>query len=167
MVIFGAIAMTVLVAAGFTLLASTSWAQHDPSDADTYGFLAVMGAGTPLLWSTLNLALLATRRQTGGQYVAGLKLARDDGGRSTPLDALAWWVCLNPLLFSWPMVVVAGLPLAAIFALVLSRWTVFLFTLVLVLCVAAPVIALISALVDAQNRTLHDRIAGTLVVPAS
>jgi len=113
MVIFAAIAMIVIVFAGFLLLATTDWAKKDPSDPQFYTFLAIIGMGTPLIWSALNLLLLATRGQTGGQYVAALKLTREDGAALTARDGAAWWFCFNPLLFSWPMAGVAGLPLAA------------------------------------------------------
>lgn len=166
MVIFAAIAMFVVVIAGFVLLASTGWAEQDASDAELYAFLAIIGVGAPAIWTALNLALLSTRRQTGGQYVAGLRVARADGAPFAPRHALAWWFCLNPLLFSWPMAVVTGFPLAAVIALALGAFTVFAFTALMVLCLLAPLAALVSAMLDAQNRALHDRVVGTLVVPA-
>ena len=166
MVIFAAIAMIVVVFAGFLLLAMTDWAKKDPSDPQFYTFLAIIGLGTPIVWTGLNLALLATRGQTGGQYVAGLRLAREDGSRLSLRDAAAWWFCFNPLLFSWPMAGVAGLPLAAVIALILSQLTIVVFGVVMIICVASPIIAVVSALMDGQHRALHDRIAGTVAVPA-
>ncbi len=165
-VIFAAIAMIVLVLAGFLLLATTDWAKKDPSDPQFYMFLAIIGLGTPIVWTLLNLGLLATRGQTGGQYVAGIRLTREDGSPLSMRDAAAWWFCFNPLLFSWPMACVAGLPLAAVIALVLSRLTVVVFGVLMTICIAAPVIALVSAFFDAQHRGLHDRIVGTVAVPA-
>lgn len=167
MVIFAAIAMLVVVFAGFLLLATSDWAQNDPSDPQFYMFLAIIGLGTPLIWTLLNLALLATRGQTGGQYVAGIKLTREDGSPLQRTDAAAWWFCFNPLLFSWPMIVVAGLPLAAVIALVLSRLTIAAFVVLLVLCVASPIIALVSAFADEQHRALHDRLVGIIAMPAN
>lgn len=166
MVIFAALAMIVVVFAGFLLLATTDWAKQDPSDPQFYTFLAIIGLGTPIVWTVLNLVLLATRGQTGGQYVAGLRLAREDGSRLPLRDAAAWWFCFNPLLFSWPMALVVGFPLAAVIALVLSRLTIVIFGALVVICVASPVIALVSALLDDQHRALHDRIAGAVAVPA-
>lgn len=166
MVIFAAIAMIVVVFAGFLLLAMTDWAKQDPSDPQFYTFLAIIGLGTPIVWTGLNLALLATRGQTGGQYVAGLRLVREDGSRLSPREAAAWWLSFNPLLFSWPMAGVAGLPLAAVIALILSQLTIVVFGVVIILCIASPVIAFVSALMDGQHRALHDRIAGTIAVPA-
>jgi hypothetical protein len=106
------------------------------------------------------------RAQTGGQYVAGIRLARDDGRRVSSRDAFAWWFCFNPLLFSWPMAIVAGMPLAAVMAIVLGSWTVFAFAVVVTLCLAMPVVAFVSAAIDGDNRALHDRVIGTRVVPA-
>jgi len=166
MVIFAAIAMLMTVFGGALLLALTNGAKNDPSDAETYAFLAIIGIGTPLVWSIMNLTLLATRRQTAGQYVAGLRLQKEDGTQLSRPNALTWWFCFNPLLFSWPTALVSCLPLAAVIALVLSKLTIVAFGVILVVCLAAPLLALFSAILDSQNRALHDRIVGTVVVPA-
>ena len=167
MVIFAALAMIVIVFAGFLLLATTDWAKKDPSDLQFYMFLAIIGIGTPLVWTLLNLALLATRGQTGGQYVAGMRIAREDGSALSLRSAAAWWFCFNPLLFSWPMACVTGLPLAAVIALVLSRLTIVVFAVAITLCLTSPLIALISALLDSQHRALHDRLVGVATAPAT
>jgi hypothetical protein len=165
MVIFAAVTMVVTVIAGLQLLLITRGATHD-SDKAVYAFLAILGLGTPIAWSVLNLLLLATRHQTGGQYVAGVRLAREDGRPVSPRDAAAWWFCFNPVLFSWPAAVVTMFPLAFVISLLLSRATILLFGVAVTLCMVAPLIALVSALLDRLNRTLHDRIVGTIVVPA-
>lgn len=166
MIIFAAIAMVIIVFAGFLLLATTDWAKKDPSDPQFYLFLGIIGIATPLVWTLLNVTLLATRGQTGGQYVAGLRLTREDGSRLHLRDAAAWWFFFNPLLFSWPMAGVVGFPLAAIIAIVLSRLTIVVFGVLMIVCIASPLIALASALFDAQNRALHDRLIGTIAMPA-
>ncbi len=165
MVIFAAVAMVVTVIAGLQLLLVTRGATQD-STKSVYAFLAIVGLGIPLCWSALNVALLAKRRQTGGQYVAGVRLLREDGRPLSARDAAAWWFCLNPVLFSWPSAVTTAVPLAFVSSLVLSRLGIVAFGVVLTLCLVAPLLALISALLDGQNRTLHDRIVGVLVVPA-
>ena len=63
------------------------------------------------------------------------------------------------------MALVAGAPLAALVALVANVFSLFFLALVVLLCVAAPIAAFVSALIDAQNRALHDRVGGTVVVP--
>lgn len=165
MVIFSAIAMLVVVAAGAQLLLVTHGATRD-SDAAIYAFLSIIAMATPIIWTALNLIVLCLRRQTGGQYVAGVRLAREDGRQLSFASEAAWWFCLNPLLFSWPMAVVVGFPTAFVISLLLSRVTIVAFGVVVILCVLAPVIALVSALVDYHNRTLYDRIVGTIVLPS-
>jgi len=166
MVIFAAVLMLITVIAGAILLFRTNGAEQDASDADLYAFLAIIGLGTPLAWSMLNLALLSLRGQTGGQYVAGVRLVRDDGSKLSPGAVARWWFCLNPLLFSWPMALATGAPLAAVVALALTRTSIVVFAAIVVLCAIAPIIAFVSALLDAENRTLHDRVVGTIAVPA-
>lgn len=165
MVIFAAVSMVVTVIAGLQLLLVTRGATQDSSKS-VYAFLAIVGMGIPLSWSALNLVLLAARRQTGGQYVAGVRLSREDGGRFSARDAAAWWFCLNPVLFSWPSAVTTALPLAFVSSLLLSRLGIVAFGVVLTLCLVAPVLAIISSLLDRQNRALHDRIVGVVIVPA-
>ena len=165
MVIFAALSMVVTVIAGLQLLLVTHGATQDSSKS-VYAFLAIVGMGIPLAWSLLNLALLVTRQQTGGQYVAGVRLLREDGRRFSARDATAWWFCLNPVLFSWPSALTTAMPLAFVSSLVLSRLGIVAFGVVLTLCLVAPLLAIVSALLDRQNRTLHDRIVGVLVVPS-
>lgn len=166
MVIFAAVSLVLVVAGGLLILISTGWATSDPSNPVFYGALAIVGLGAPLAWSLMNLLLLAMRRQTAGQYVAGVRLAREDGAPLTRGPLLAWWFLLNPLLFSWPMALVAGLPFAGAISVALGRLTLAALFIVVTLCVVAPLIALVSALLDGENRALHDRIVGTVVVPA-
>lgn len=166
MVIFAAVAMLLLVAAGFLLLVLTDFVQDDATDPEMYSALSVIGIGLPIAWSALNLLLLSTRSQTGGQYVAGLRMLREDGSRLRFRDAAVWWFTFNPLLFSWPMALISTLPMVAVVALALSRASVGFFVAILVVCAAAPLIALVSALIDGQNRALHDRIANVVAMPA-
>ncbi len=164
MVIFAAVTMVVTVIAGLQLLLVTHGATQDSSKS-VYAFLAIVGIGIPVSWSALNLALLATRRQTGGQYVAGVRLSREDGRRFSARDAAAWWFCLNPVLFGWPTAITTAMPLAFVSSLLLSRLGIVAFGVALTLCLVAPLLAIVSALLDRQNRTLHDRIVGVIVVP--
>jgi uncharacterized RDD family membrane protein YckC len=118
------------------------------------------------VWSALTLGVLFTRRQTAGQYVAGLKLTSEDGGTPSTRDLLTWWFCFNPLLFSWLMAAATCFPLAAVWAIVASRTTFVLFGVLLTVCIASPLIALISAALHAEHRALHDRVAHVVVVAA-
>ena len=166
MVIFAAIAMIVTVISGFILLAMTNWAKDDASDPQYWTFLSIIGLGVPIVWSALNVGLLTLRGQTGGQYVAGVRLERDDGSRRSVRAAAGWGFCFNPVLFSWAMAIIVGFPLVFAISLVLSRGTIVVFGVIVTLCFAAPLIALVSALIDSQNRALHDRIVGVVAVPA-
>lgn len=165
MVIFAAITMLTTVLAGFILLAGIDWGTQDPTDSQLYTFLAIIGLGTPVIWTGLNLVLLSSRGQTGGEYVGGLRLVREDGGAIRGREALAWWFCFNPLLFSWPMALIAGLPLTAVISLLSSSLTIVVFGVVVTLCIACPIIAFVSAAFDRNNRALHDRVAGVIAVP--
>jgi hypothetical protein len=167
MVIFSALTMVIVAFAGLLLMLMTDFAQQDASDPQLYTFLAVIGIGVPLIWSGMNLALLLLRGQTGGQYVAGVGVRSEDGRRVRLREALTWWLCGHPLLFSWPMALVTGLPLAAVLSLVLSRVTLAAFGVLILFCFLAPIIALVSAMLDRQHQALHDRIARVLVVPES
>jgi len=165
MVIFAAIAMLVVVAAGAVILLATDGAEQDATNAELYTFVGMIGLGTPIVWTLLNLSLLATRSQTAGQYVAGLRLHNQDGQRPRLPTVFAWWFALNPLLFSWPMALVAGAPLAALLFLVLNVFALFVLALVVVACVTAPIVAFASAMLSPDDQALHDRVAGVIVSP--
>jgi hypothetical protein len=49
----------------------------------------------------------------------------------------------------------------------LQRWTFIALGIIVLLCIAMPVVSAVAALIDARNRTLHDRIVGVVVVPAA
>jgi len=165
MVIFAAVAMLVIVVAGAVILLSTDGAEQDATNAEIYTFVATIGLGTPLIWTLLNVALLTTRGQTGGQYVAGVRIEHEDARPARLTSIVAWWFCLNPLLFSWPMALVAGAPIAALLFLVLNVFALFVLALVVLVCLVAPIVAFASATANADNRALHDRVAGITVSP--
>jgi RDD family len=166
MVIFASIAMTIGALAGALLLATTHWGRTDPSDRQLYTFFAIIGAGVPSLWTLLNLLLLAWRGQTGGQYLAGSRIRREDGSSLSLPRAVVWWCCFNPLLFSWPMAIVTALPLALVSRPVLGASAIVVFGALVATCSAAPLIALVSALVNPQRRAFHDRLVGIVAVAA-
>jgi len=165
MVIFAAVAMLVMVIAGAVILLATDGAEQDATNAELYTFVSIIGLGTPLFWTLLNVSLLSMRGQTGGQYVAGVRVEDEDGRPARFKTVLAWWFCLNPLLYSWPMALVAGAPIAALLFLVLNVFALFVLALVVLVCVAAPIVAFASAMANGENRALHDRVAGIVVSP--
>lgn len=166
MVILSAITMLVSIATLFLFLWATDMAEQDLSTAKTVACLIPLFIGVPAVWSALNLALLMTRRQTGGQYVAALRIQPDGGVPMTARTALTWWFCGNPLLFSWLMIGIAGFPLLLVSLLAPGDIALAIPIFVTLLCVALPLVALVSALRDERNRALHDRIAGVTIVPA-
>jgi hypothetical protein len=64
------------------------------------------------------------------------------------------------------MAAMAGVPLLVWAALTPGDIELAVPLFVITLCVVLPLFALVSALFDARNRALHDRIAGVIVVPA-
>jgi hypothetical protein len=63
------------------------------------------------------------------------------------------------------MALAAGFPLVLVFFLIIDRFALIAFGVIITLCIACPIVALISALADRGNRALHDRIARVVVVP--
>ena len=165
MTILAAIAMVGSIGSLFLLLFATDWGEQDLGTGATIACMLVVLVGVPAIWSILNIFLLMARRQTGGQYVAALRV-RPDAGDGMPLrTALAWWFCGNPALYSWLMAPIAGFPLLAIAALVPGDFALAVPLFVIAICIVLPFVALISAMTDTRNRALHDRIAGVTVVP--
>ncbi len=166
MVILSAIAMLASIATLFLFLLATDNAEQDISTAATLSCLTPLLFGVPIAWSALNIVLLLTRQQTGGHYVAALRIAPETGQPWSTRTAFAWWFYGNPLLFSWPMSGIVGFPLLVGAALVPGDIELAVPLFVIALCVLLPIVALVSAVLDTRNRALHDRIAGVIVVPA-
>ena len=164
MVLFAAIATCVAAIAGFILLRSTDSARGDATDPDCYLFFGIIGLGVPIVWTLLCLAVLVAQSRTGGQYVVGVHVARANGQQLSLRGALLWWFCLNPLLFSWPMAIVSGVPITLVLAPTLGRRAILGYGVLGALCIATPVVAFVSAAFDAESRALQDRIVGTRVV---
>jgi uncharacterized RDD family membrane protein YckC len=135
----------------------------DPPDSSFYAALAIFVTVIPF-WLAFNVWLHLWRGQTVGKYIVGIRIARSNGDRLSPLDALSRLLVLNPLLFHPVLIVPWSLLTALAFSL---TWPVVVLvatvTLALLSLVAAPV-ALVAVLLDKQRRALHDRVAGTLVV---
>jgi hypothetical protein len=166
MVIFAAITMLASIGTLFLFLWATGMAEQDLSTAKTIACLTPVFAGVPVVWSALNIGLLMMRGQTGGQYVAALRLRADADAAIAARTVTVWWFAGNPLLFNWLMAGVVGFPLLIVATLAPGYILLTLPILVILLCLVLPLAALASALRDGQNRALHDRIAGVTVVPA-
>jgi len=158
--------LVFLAVAGLQLLIASDFGKEDPPDSSFYAILAISMAVIPL-WLAFNVVLCHWRGQTVGKYVAAIKVVRDDG---RPLDlrtSLVRFLLLHPLLFH-PFLALLWLLTAAVATSVTVSVAVLVVTLALVfLSLAGPFLATGSILLDGRRRALHDRVAGTTVVPAS
>jgi uncharacterized RDD family membrane protein YckC len=133
------------------------------SDAVIWNSVIILMLTVPA-WFAVSLFLNWKRGQTVGQYVLGLRLAREDGNEPHLSNLLVHALALGPLQFHpllggfWLLLGFASLSLGEPDAILVFAAAAFL------LCLVSPVAALVSALFDGQNRTLHDRIAGIRVV---
>ncbi len=165
-IILMAFASVFSAVALFQLLARSDFGDVDPPDSAYYTALGIVVAVIPF-WLVFNLWLQASRGQTVGMYIVGIRVARSDGGRLGLLGALWRMLTLNPLLFH-PVLGAAWILLAVFATMLTPNWVVLIVTATLaLLSLIAPFVALAAVMSDEQRRALHDRIAGTLVVRTS
>jgi uncharacterized RDD family membrane protein YckC len=155
-----------LAVAGLQLLLTSDFGEEDPPDSSFNAILGIVMAVIPL-WLAFNVALCRWRGQTVGKYVADIRIVREDG---KPLDvgtSLARFLLLHPLLFH-PFLALLWLLTAAITVSVTVSFAVLVVAAALAfLSLAAPFLTAGSVVLDGRRRALHDRVAGTTVVPAS
>jgi uncharacterized RDD family membrane protein YckC len=166
-VVLVAFLMVSFVIAGGQLLLASDMGEGDPPDASFAAFAAILSFGVILSWTAFNVGLTAWRGQSAGKYVVGIKVTGEDGERAPAGRLLVRWFGLHPLLFH-PLLMV---PWAILFFLgfsqapgVVSMAVYILAGALLALCVLAPVVALLYTLFDGERRSLHDRLARTVVV---
>jgi len=152
-------------AAGLQLLVRSDFGEAaDPPDSAYYAVLGVCLAVVPV-WGILNAMLLHWRGQSAGQYVAGIRVVRLDGGPPTWGTVIARLLVLHPLLFH-PLLAPGWLLVAFIVTAQTFSFAVLVVTGALVLLsMVAPIVAAVTILADRERRALHDRVAGTIVVP--
>lgn len=154
-----------MAAAGFQLLLRSEFGEGDPPDSAFWTVLAITVAVVPF-WAAFNVFLHLWRSQSVGHYVAGIKVARIDGTPPSLGHAVMRLLVLNPLLFH-PFLAVAWALVAAIATSITVSEVVLVVTVTLVLLsLLSPFVALAAAAFDKERRALHDRVAGTVVVPA-
>jgi uncharacterized RDD family membrane protein YckC len=158
--------LVLLAVAGLQLLIASDFGEKDPPDSSFYAILAIVMAVIPL-WLAFNAVLCRWRGQTVGKYVADIRVVRSDGRPLGLWTSLVRFLLLHPLLFH-PFLALLWLLTAAVTTSVTLSAVVLVVTLALVfLSLAAPFLAAGSVLLDGRRRALHDRVAGTTVVPAS
>lgn len=159
-VILLAVLLVFFIVAGAQLIA---WGS-EPPDSAYYTFFAILMLGI-VAWSVLNLALLLWRGQTAGQYVLGQQVVTEAGERPGGRALLVRWFALNPLLFH-PALAFSWFVFGAIvFSLTLNLLALVVALTMLVLCLVAPPLALVSAIISRRRRALHELVSGTAVVP--
>jgi uncharacterized RDD family membrane protein YckC len=158
--------LVLLAVAGLQLLIASDFGEKDPPGSSFYAVLAIVMAVIPL-WLAFNVILCRWRGQTVGKYVADIKIVRQDGRPLGTRTSLVRFLLLHPLLFH-PFLALLWLLTAAVATSVTISAAVLVVTLALVfLSLAAPFLATALVLLDGKRRALHDRVAGTTVVPAS
>jgi uncharacterized RDD family membrane protein YckC len=165
-VILVSFGLMFLVIAGFQLLLTSDFGDVDPPDSSLYAFVAIPFGGTIIGWTLFNVALLWWRAQTAGQYVAGIRVQREDGSAPTRRQVLAWWLLLHPLFFHPLLALLWFLDVLVVVSLTVSEAALGIGLFFVLLCLIAPLIALAAAALDRQRRALHDRLAGIVVVRA-
>jgi len=158
--------LVVLAIAGLQLLLTSDLGEEDPPDSSFNAILGITMAVIPL-WLIFNVALCRWRGQTVGKYVADIKVVREDGQPLGLGTSLVRFLLLHPLLFH-PFLALLWLLTAAITVSVTVSAAVLVVTLALVfLSLGAPLLTAGAVLLDGRRRALHDRVAGTTVVPVS
>ena len=157
--VFGAIGL-------LQILLKSEFGEVDLPESSYWAFLAISAAVVPF-WAAFNVWLYLWRGQSVGQYVAGLKVVRIDGAAPNLGGAVLRLLVLNPLLFhpflAVPWALVAAFTTSVTVSLVVLVATV----TVVILSLVSPFVALVTVAFDKERRALHDRVAGTVVVPAS
>jgi uncharacterized RDD family membrane protein YckC len=153
-------AMVFATVAGLVIFISSDYGEENPGDSSFTALVAVLMAAMPA-WLAVNLGLALKRDQTLGQFVMGMRATTEDSGRPGPARLLAYWLALHPLLFH---PIFAGFWLLVGFYAIDGGVLLVVCIALALLCIAAPVAALVFALLDPEHRALHDRLAGMRVV---
>lgn len=161
-VVLLAFILVFFVIGGSILLFTSDFGEGDPPNWAYYAWVSVFVGGALLSWSVFNLAIMRWRGQSTGMYVVGIRTVSD-----RPMTAgrhLLRWFGLHPLLFHPLLLPVWAIMSFMLVSLTLSKAVLAVTLALVLLCIAAPVAALITMLFDPERRALHDRLAGTHVV---
>lgn len=156
--------LVFFVAGGAVLLFSSDLGADDPPDSAYYAFVATFLGGTLLAWSVFNVTLLRLRGQTAGMYLVGIRTIGEDASALDLRRTLLRWLGLHPLLFHPFLLPVWGILSLLAVSLTLSQVVLALTLALVLLCLVSPAAGLVAVLLDAERRTLPDRLTHTLVV---
>jgi uncharacterized RDD family membrane protein YckC len=151
--------------AGLQLLIASDFGEKDPPGSSYYAVLAIAMAVIPL-WLAFNVVLCRWRGQTVGKYVADIKVVCEDGRPLGLWRSLARFLLLHPLFFHLFLVPNWLLTTAIVTSLTVSAAVLVVTLTITFLSVFAIFLATGSVLLDRNHRALHDRVAGTILVPA-
>lgn len=157
--------LVFMAIAGLQLLLKSEFGEVDPPDSSFWAVLAITVAVVPF-WAAFNVGLYLWRSQSVGQYVAGIKVVRINGSTPDLGSAVVRLLVLNPLLFHPFLAVLWALVAAIATSVTVSEVVLVATVTMVVLSLISPFLALAAAALDKERRALHDRVAGTLVVPA-
>lgn len=151
--------------AGLVLWLSSNLGEEDPPDSAYYAFMGIFIGGTVIAWSLFNLALAFWRGQTAGQYITGLRVVSEGADSMSIGRTLIRWFALHPLLFHPLLIPVWTLFAAIAVSLTLNQFVLALTLGLVALCAVSPIATLAAVVFDKDRRALHDRVAGTIVIP--
>jgi len=151
--------------AGLQLLIASDFGDKDPPGSSYYAVLAIAMAVIPL-WLAFNVVLCRWRGQTVGKYVADIKVVGEDGRPLGLRRSLARFLLLHPLLSHIFLVPNWLLTTAIVTSLTVSAAVLVVTLTITFLSVFAIFLTTGAVLLDRNRRALHDRVAGTTLVPA-
>lgn len=154
------------VIGGAVLLFTSDLGKDDPPDAAFSAFIAILLGGPLIFWSLFNLMLDRWRAQSIGMYVVGIKATFDGPDGRTAGGVLLRWFGLNPVLYHPLLIPVWALLAAYATSVTLSRSILVLTLALVLLCIVAPIVSIVTMALDSERRGVHDRLARTRVVTA-
>jgi len=150
-----------VAAAALVLLINTDSGREQISGGEETAVIVILMLTLPA-WLLLNFVLMLQRGQTAGQYLMGLRVIDETGAKPSGRRLAAYWLGLHPLLFhpllAHPWLLLAYLTLEENEVLFVGALAFAL------LCLLAPVAALLFLLADPARRAVHDRLSGIQVV---
>jgi uncharacterized RDD family membrane protein YckC len=156
--------LVLLAVAGLQLLIASDFGKGEAPDSSFYAVLAIVMTVIPL-WLAFNVVLCRWRGQTVGKYVADIRIVREDGRRLDVRTLLVRFLLLHPLLFHPFLALLWVLTGAILTSLTVSAAVLAVTFGLAFLSLGGPFLAIGSVLLDSKRRALHDRVAGTKVVP--